>query len=131
MKTLLQQAPRFVLLAACAGLGFIRPAQAAQPESGQPVNVDKVAGCTYLVRVSNPAQRWAKLELVRLSDGAVLHQDGSKRPDFGQKLNLSQLPDGQYAFVVTLNNNTHRYTIDLKASTQRSAVLSMAGPATR
>jgi hypothetical protein len=132
MKTLLQQAPRFVLLAAIAGLGFASPAQAAdQPRSGQPVCVDKVADFTYLVRVSNPAQHRARVQLVRVSDGAVLHEDSSRQPSFGGKFNVKQLPDGDYALVVTMNNSTHRYPLNLRTTVQRNTMLSMTTPETR
>ncbi|RTQ48538.1 hypothetical protein EJV47_16330 [Hymenobacter gummosus] len=132
MKTLRQQAPRFVLLAAFAALGFTAPAQAATPaENGQPVCVDKVADFTYLVRVSNPAQRRARLQVVRISDGAVLHEESSRKPSFGEKLNVKQLPDGDYALVVELNNTTHRYPINLRTTVQRNTMVSLATPEVR
>jgi hypothetical protein len=130
MKTNSQQAPRFLALAALAALGFTAPAQAQAPaSSGEPVHVDKVGEFTYVVRVSNPAQQRTKVRLVRLSDGAVLHEGYSKQPTFGEKFNVQQLPDGQYAFDVVMGKNTHRYQLNLSTTVQRSTMLSMAMPA--
>ncbi|UYZ58243.1 hypothetical protein [Hymenobacter latericus] len=128
MKTLLQTAPRVLMMAAFAGLGFVQPSMAQSP-SGQPVYVDKVADFTYLVRVSNPAQRAAKVQLVRLRDGNVLYQGSSSRPSFGEKINVGSLPDGHYAFVVRIGNETHRYALDLQ--TTRTVALGTSATAMR
>ncbi|AYA37855.1 hypothetical protein D3Y59_12865 [Hymenobacter oligotrophus] len=128
MKTLLQTAPRVLMMAAFAGLGFAQPTLAQSP-NGQPVHVDKVADFTYLVRVSNPTQQAAKVQLVRLRDGNVLYQGNSSRPTFGEKINVGSLPDGQYAFVVRIGNQTHRYSLDLH--TTRSVALSSGATAMR
>ncbi len=80
----------------------------------------------YLVRVSNPGLQRGSLQLVRVADSAVLYEEVSTRPSFGQKLNVESLTDGQYAVVVTLGKSTHRYTLQLRTTTQRTTDLSLS-----
>ncbi|ALD22261.1 hypothetical protein [Hymenobacter sp. DG25A] len=123
MKTLLKQAPRLLLVAACASLGFTQAAQAQSSARPQPVCVDKVGDFTYLVRVSNPHFKKGELQVVRLSDKAVLYEKFTDKPVFGSKLNVKELPDGEYAFVVKVGKEVTRYTLDLHTETERKANL--------
>ncbi|MCC3156220.1 hypothetical protein LJ737_03175 [Hymenobacter sp. 15J16-1T3B] len=124
MKLLLQTAALMSLLL----IGTERAATAQEP-AGQPVSLDQVADCVYLVRVSNPAQVPGRLQLVRATDGAVLYEQASTAAAFGQKLNVSHLADGRYAVVVKLGPATHRFALDLHTTQTRSArLISLATP---
>jgi hypothetical protein len=85
--------------------------------------VDQVADFTYLVRVSNPHLQRSEVKVVRLSNNKILFQQSSLHPSFGHKLNVKELPDGQYAFVVKVGKETHRYTLDINTTMQRSTRL--------
>ncbi|OON71104.1 hypothetical protein [Hymenobacter sp. CRA2] len=130
MKTLFQQAPRFVLFAALASVGFTplahaqsEPEAAATTNTAQPVYIDKVGNFVYLVRVSNPAQQLSKVQLVRQHDGAKLFEATSRKPSFGHKINVQKLPDGEYTFVVKTGSEVHQFVLDLRTTTERSAQL--------
>ena len=123
MKTLLQQAPRLLLVAACASLGFTQAAQAQSSVRPQPVAVDKVTDFTYLVRVSNPMFQRGELKVVRLSDNTVLYNQFTNKPVFGSKLNVRDLPDGEYAFIVKVGKDITRYTLDINTKMERTARL--------
>ncbi|KAA9333004.1 hypothetical protein F0P96_08445 [Hymenobacter busanensis] len=122
MKTLLQTAAALLFVAG-SSLGLTSAAQAETP-SAQRVYVDQVGDRVYTVRVSNPTLQRGRVQLVRLSDNKLLYQGISSRPSFGRKLNVQELPDGQYAFVVKLGAETHRIDLNLQtASTERVAEL--------
>ncbi|WP_345227005.1 hypothetical protein [Hymenobacter koreensis] len=123
MKTLIKPAPSLLLLATCLGLGFTTPALAQSAGRPQPVNVDQVSDFTYLLRVSNPALERSEVKVVRLSNNAVLFHNASYAHTLGHKLNVRELPDGEYAFVVKVGKKTHRYTLDIHTQMQRSARL--------
>ncbi|RTQ48533.1 hypothetical protein EJV47_16305 [Hymenobacter gummosus] len=124
MKTLLQTSALLALLLIGAG----RPVTAQEP-LGQPVCLDQLADCVYLVRVSNPAQLPSRLQLVRAADGAVLYEKASTAPSFGEKLNVQQLPDGRYAVVVQRGPDMRRFALDLHTTQTRSArLISLATP---
>ncbi|GAA4390768.1 hypothetical protein [Hymenobacter koreensis] len=125
MKTLAQQASRFLFLAAFAALGLAPAAQATTPDQPrpQPISVQQVADYTYVVRVSNPTLERSQVQLVRLSNNTVLFRKSHNGPAFGHKLNVEQLPDGEYAFEVKVGKQTHRYTLDIHTQMQRSARL--------
>ena len=134
MKTFLNNTARLAFLVVTS-LGTIGTAVAQQGSdqqvTTQPVGVERVGEFVYLVRVSNPGLQRARLQLVRVADGTVLYQEVSTRPSFGQKLNVESLTDGQYAVVVTLGKSTHRYSLQLRTTTQRTTDLSLATMAQR
>ncbi|KAA9333006.1 hypothetical protein F0P96_08455 [Hymenobacter busanensis] len=123
MKTHLLPVSRLFLLAACAGLGFTSSAQAQSSGVPQPVSVQQVADFTYVVRASNPHLERSEMKLVRLSDNKVLYRDVNFKPSSGRKLNVKELNDGQYAFVVRVGKDIHRYTLDIHTTVQRSTRL--------
>lgn len=124
MKTFCHSLSR-LLLTATIGLTAAVAAQ-AQPNTEprpQPVCIDQVGDFSYLVRVSNPALERGELRLVRQSNGAVVYQHHSRGLNFGQRLNVRNLPDGQYAFVVKLGSKTYNYTLDIHSSYNRASRL--------
>ncbi|WP_303309813.1 hypothetical protein [Hymenobacter sp. BT730] len=124
MKMLLTQAPRLLLVAAIASLGFTQPAQAQSALPPQPISVLKVNDFTYIVRASNPQQQRSEVQVVRLSDNTVLYSHSTSKHTFGTKLNVEELPDGEYAFVVKVGKDVTRYTLDLHTEAEhRSARL--------
>lgn len=130
MKTSLKNAVCFAFVTVASSLGTVSVASAQQAPNqsaaSQPVGVVRLDEFVYLVRVSNPGLQRGCLQLVRVADGAVLYQEVSTLPSFGQKLNVANLDDGQYAVVVSLGKSTHRYTLHLRTTTQRTTDLSLA-----
>ena len=127
MKTLLNPSRTLFLLAATLGLSFtqLTPARAAD---GKPattedkpviVRVDKVDTHTYLVRVSNPSQKWSQVHLVPAGGGAELYRSGDVAPSYGRKLNLKNLEDGQYDLFVKTDKTTSRYTINIQTQSRQ------------
>lgn len=123
MKTLLQQASRVALLTACTGLFSTSVALAQSSARPQPVNVDKVGDNSYLIRVSNPQRQMSELKVIRTKDNAVLFEKYTKRPAFGSRLNVRELPDGEYAFLVKTGKDVTRYTLDIHTKTERTTRL--------
>jgi hypothetical protein len=123
MKTLLQKASRLVLAAAFAGLGFTQPAQAQTANQAPAVSVLKVNDFTYIVRASNPQRQRSRLQVVRLSDNAVVYSQSTFKPTFGGRLNVQQLTDGEYAVVVKVGQGVTRYSLNLQTETERTVHL--------
>ncbi|WP_400192955.1 hypothetical protein [Hymenobacter sp. B81] len=122
MKTSLLQASRLLVLAAVASFGLSSAAQ-AQSAGAKPVSVDQVADFTYLVKVCNPTLQAGQVKLVRMSDNAVLYRSTSYSPTIGKKINFRELPDGQYALVVKVGQDVHRYTLDMHTRMERTSRL--------
>lgn len=122
MKTLLNSARILSLLAAALGLNCAQPATAADTlPTNQPVTarVDKVDNNTYLVRVSNPSQKWSEVRLVSATRGSDMYRSRDMAPSFGRKLNLSNLEDGQYTLVVKTSQATSSFTLNLRTQAQQ------------
>ncbi|WP_400192958.1 hypothetical protein [Hymenobacter sp. B81] len=130
MKTPTALLPRLWLASACLGLGLTLPAQAQSPLRPQPVTVDQVAESTYLVRVSNPRQQRGEVRVVRMRDNATLFSRQTTSHTFGNRLNMRELPDGQYAFVVKVGKDTHNYLLDIHTTVQRTTRLGSVSMAT-
>ncbi|AYA36797.1 hypothetical protein D3Y59_06835 [Hymenobacter oligotrophus] len=107
-------------------LGARAKANWPQPGEAQPVHVEQVSAGVYVVRVSNPAQQTGRLQLVRLPDGVVLYESSSRKPAFGSKLNLQELPNGNYALVVQLGKEQRRYPMQISSTEQRQIALDLA-----
>ncbi|RAK62673.1 hypothetical protein [Hymenobacter edaphi] len=123
MKTRIQTAPRLVLLAAGLSFGASLPAPAQTSSRPQPVCIDQVGPFTYLVRVSNPTRLQGEVQLVKMSNNKVLYQQYSRGTVFGNRLNVQELADGQYAFLVKVGKQTYNYTLDIHSSRDRVARL--------
>lgn len=121
MKTLIQRAAALALLA--AGLNAGQSAYAQSVSRPQPVCVDQVGDFSYLVRVSNPKRYQGEVQLVNTSNNAVHYQQYSHSHIFGQRLNVRDLPDGQYALRVKLGKDTYNYTLDIHSTRARVARL--------
>lgn len=107
-----------------ATLHLLNAAPLRAQGTGQPVGVKKVADFSYRVSASNPAALRGTLQLVNSETGAVLYEEFSIKPTFGQQFNVRNLPDGNYAFVVKLGSQRYRYALRLRTTAQRSAELS-------
>lgn len=125
MKTILHKASRFLLVAAFAGLGFTQTAQAQTVAVNQApaVSVLKLNDFTYVVRASNPQRQRSRLEVIRLSDNAVVYSQSTFKPTFGGKLNVQQLSDGEYAVVVKVGQDVTRYALNMQTETERKVSL--------
>jgi hypothetical protein len=75
----------------------------------------------YLVRVSNPALVKGRMQLVQKSNGALLYQYSSSEPSFGRRLNISKLPEGDYAVIVKMGKETFRYPLAIGNTAQSPA----------
>ncbi|MCC3156223.1 hypothetical protein LJ737_03190 [Hymenobacter sp. 15J16-1T3B] len=123
MKTFIKTASRFAL-AACLGLvGTSLPARAQAVGRPQPVCIDQVGPFSYLVRVSNPSRQQGELQLLSMANNKLLYQQYSRGTVFGNRLNVQELPDGQYAFLVKVGKKTYNYTLDIHSSRERVARL--------
>jgi len=121
MKNLLKNAGAHGVLALALLAAPNHPAHAQTV--APPMGVQQTAPFSYRVWASNPGAQPGTLRLINASTGAVLYQEYSARPSFGRKFNVSNLPDGSYAFVVTLGRQQFRYALRLRTTSQRSAEL--------
>lgn len=121
MKTLIHSAAGLALLA--AGLGTALPAQAQSSHRPQPVCIDQVGPFAYLVRVSNPAGLRGEVQLRQLNGKKLLYQQYSRGTVFGKCLNVQELPDGQYSFVVKVGQQAYNYTLDIHSVHERTTRL--------
>ncbi|RTQ48536.1 hypothetical protein EJV47_16320 [Hymenobacter gummosus] len=125
MKTLIISASRLLLLAAGLGLGASQPAAAQSAARPQPVCVDQVGPFSYLVRVSNPSRVWSYIQLTNPKTNQTFFQRYSKGHTFGNRLNVQNLPDGEYAFQVKVGKDVYNYTLDIHSTHDRTARLGM------
>jgi hypothetical protein len=105
--------------------GLLSPT-GALAQSAPPAGVTKLNDFSYLVWASNPKAQPGKLQLVNRQSGSILYQEYSSGISFGQKFNVSGLPDGQYAFVVKIGGQKFSYPLSLRTTVQRSAELNTA-----
>lgn len=117
MKTLLNPSRTLFLLAASLGLSFAQPARATD-DKPVTVRVDKTAAHTYLVRVSNPSQKWSQVRLERADNGAELYHSSDFAPAYGRLLNLKHLEDGKYNLVVKSGKTVSRFTLNMHTQAQ-------------
>lgn len=124
MKTLSLPAARWgrrrivLLLSVLLGVCVAPVARAQVPP--QSAGVNKTADLTYLVWASNPASKHAKVQLIG-ADNRVWYEQFSTAHSFGQRLDLSELPDGRYAIVVNIGRDAHRFDLRLHSTEQRVA----------
>ena len=109
------------VVASAAGTALAMPAQAQQV--GPPAGVQQLSDFAYRVWASNPAAQRGQVQLVDLTTGHVLFEERSSAVSFGQKFNVSQLPDGRYAFVVHVGPQKFSYSLHLRTAATRSAEL--------
>ena len=119
----LRRSQRAALLLLSALLSIFG-AQAALAQDGpHPAGVHQMSGLTYQVWVSNPAGRHGRLQVIDTSNKVWYEQTGSAR-SFGRLLNLSELPDGNYAIVMEIGREKHRFDLQLHSTSQRIAAVS-------
>lgn len=136
MKTLLNPSRTLFLLAASLGLSCTQPATAAPDTlpANKPITarVDKVGDNTYLVRVSNPSQKWSQVRLTSAGGGNEVYRSRDMAPSFGRMLNLKDLEDGQYKLVVKTSSATSSFTINVQTQArQRTFEVSESAVAAR
>lgn len=105
-----------VLLGLCA-----TPAVRAQ-ESSRWAGVENAGELSCRVWACNPGCQRGQVQLVNAKH-RILYEQLSSAVSFGQSLNLRELPDGRYAFVVTIGRAVHRFGLELSSSQQRVAAL--------
>ena len=109
------------VVASAAGAALATPAQAQQV--GRPAGVQQLSNFAYRVWASNPTAQRGRVQLVELGTGRVLYEERSTAVSFGQKFDVSQLPDGRYAFVVHVGPQKFSYSLHLRTAATRSAEL--------
>lgn len=110
-----------LVVASATGAALATPVQAQQ--AGAPAGVQQVSDFAYRVWASNPTAQPGQVQLVELSTGRVLYEERTKAVSFGQKFDVSQLPDGRYAFVVNVGPRKFSYSLNLRTAAVRSAEL--------
>ncbi|HEX8326352.1 MAG TPA: hypothetical protein VF629_02340 [Hymenobacter sp.] len=135
MKNLLSVAARggrlaFVLLAGVLlSLGVATPGRAQ--DAPRWAGVEKVTDMSYRVWACNPT---AKPSFIRLVDkkGLIYYEQFSSAVNFGRQLNVGELPNGEYALLVKVGKETHRFDLRVKSESRRWAeVTTSPAPADR
>ncbi len=109
-----------LLLSALLGL---LGARAARAQENPLAGAYQTHGLTYQVWGRNPAHQAGRVRLVD-ENGRVLYKRLSFDTNFGVQMDLSDLPDGRYAFVVEIGREAHRFNVELRTTTQRLAEVS-------
>ncbi len=111
--------PRTVwLLSALLG---VFSAQAALAQEGpRTAGVDKIGELTYRVWACNPASRRGRVQLVDASN-KVWYELVSTAPSLGRVLNVAELPDGRYEFIMKIGREEHRFGLNLRSTEVRLA----------
>ena len=112
---------RAALAATLLSAAVAAPARAQQ--ANPPAGVQQLTDFTYRVWASNPAVQRGVVQVVDLDGHRVLYEVRSSAVSFGQQFDVSQLPDGRYAFVVRVGPQTYRYALRLRTAATRSAEL--------
>ncbi|WP_426060565.1 hypothetical protein [Hymenobacter sp. B1770] len=108
------------LLLLGALLGFLPGSSAqAQIAIADWACVNKVDDFKYVVSGSNPSSLPGTVRLVD-DAGHILYTKRSSDINFGQKFDISQLPDGKYKFLVTVGKETQSFALDLQTIPPRS-----------
>ena len=124
MKTALPFATfRRTCIAGALLLGVSRPPAAHAQQAGAPAGVQRLSDFSYRVWASNPASQRGLLQVVDADGQRVLFEERSAAVSFGRLFDMSQLPDGHYAFVVQVGSQQFRYSLNLNTTARRSAEL--------
>jgi len=113
--------PRAILLLSVL-LGLCAAPVAQAQETSRWAGVEKTGELSYRVWACNPAAQHGQVQLVDASQ-RVLYEQFSSAVNFGNKLNLRELPDGAYTFVVVIGHDVHRFGLQLSSTRQRLAAL--------
>ncbi len=105
-----------LLLSAC--LGVLGTQVARAQEGPQQAGVNKVGEQSFQVWAYNPDGRYGRVQLVDNSNN-VLFEEGSSAIHFGSRLNVGDLPDGHYVFMVRIGREEHRFGLQLHSTSQR------------
>ena len=135
MKNLLTAAARGGRLACVLLAGVLLSPGLATPSWAQDAprwaGVEKVSDLSYRVWACNPT---AKPGFIRLVDakGLIYYEQYSSAVNFGRQLNVGALPNGEYALLVKVGKETHRFNLNMKSESRRWAeVTSPTAPADR
>lgn len=114
---------RTPVLLAGALLGLALPTPGRAQDAPRWAGVEKESDMSYRVWACNPA---CKPGFVRLVDakGRIYFEEFSSAVNFGRKLNVKELPDGQYALLVQIGRETHRFDLKMQSESRRWAEVS-------
>ncbi|MDO7846967.1 hypothetical protein Q5H92_11405 [Hymenobacter sp. M29] len=111
-----QGARSFVIGAlALLGAAWAQPAQ-AQTLATEPVQVTQPDAESLRVRISNPAQQKASMQVIQLSTNQTLLNETYRTPAYGTLLKFNGLPAGRYAVQCRVGASRYRYTVDVQAA---------------
>jgi hypothetical protein len=106
----------FPLASVLLGLGLATPAVAQ--EASRWAGVEKVSDFSYRVWACNPAGKPGAIRLVD-KKGLIYYEQFSSAVNFGRQLNFSNLPGGEYALLVKIGRETHRFDLNMKSESRR------------
>ena len=114
---------RSALLLLSALLSILDAQAALAQDSPRTAGVYQLSGLTYRVWANNLAARRGRVRVIDRSNRVWYDQTSSAR-SFGQLLNLSELPDGNYAIVMEIGREERRFDLQLHSTSQRAATVS-------
>ncbi|MBF9142074.1 hypothetical protein [Hymenobacter properus] len=96
------------------GAGMAQPAQ-AQTQATEPVQMTQPDAQSLRVRINNPAQQKASMQVIDLNTNQTLLNETYRTPAYGTRLQFNGLPAGRYAVLCRVGANRYRYTVDVAA----------------
>lgn len=106
-----------LLLGATFSLLTLGPA-VAQNAPYQSAGVTKLSDFRYRVWACNPKAVHGSVRLLD-ADRTVLYNQNSTDTNFGRNFDISQLPEGNYEFLVMVAGEPHRFPLTVQTTTAR------------
>ncbi|MDO7852836.1 hypothetical protein [Hymenobacter convexus] len=112
------------------GAAVTQPAQ-AQTLATEPVQVTQPDAESLRVRISNPAQQKASMQVIDLNTNQTLLNETYRTPAYGTRLKFNGLPTGRYVVQCRVGASRYRYTVDVDARQVGSTSIAVRETATR
>ncbi|MBD2768275.1 hypothetical protein IC235_10260 [Hymenobacter sp. BT664] len=114
-------APGAILRPALLGLllttsftGTAAPQPQAAPQT-PPVQVTQPDATSLRIRINNPSQEPARIQVVHLDNGTWILNETHSDPAYGTRLKFDNLPSGRYAVVLRVGPDRYRYTVQVES----------------
>ncbi|WP_046244552.1 hypothetical protein [Hymenobacter terrenus] len=121
-----------VLLGLLLAGSFISTAQAQDaPLAPSSVQVTQLDAASLSVRIHNPAQKAARLQVVHLDNGRWILNETHRTAAYGTLLKFDQLPAGSYALVLRVGPDRYRYAVQVESKTPGTATIAVRETASR
>jgi hypothetical protein len=110
------QGSRLFVVGALALLGaaLAQPAQ-AQTLAAEPVQLTQPDAESLRVRIYNPAQQKASMQVIDLNTNQTLLNETYRTPAYGTLLKFNGLSAGRYVVQCRVGASRYRYTVDVDA----------------